>query len=323
MRIESCISDLHAADAKYHNDCITKFSAERNISSARSSAKIEERKQHGILALKHVIHILENETTKVWDSVEVHQLYCDKYDELASSVSTGERQDKRDRSNLLKELKSHFGEELVLLSRIGCSTLLCFQDHLVDILRGKANQNETDLKKLCEKISHEIQLKDSGSRDSYKLSELSEEEIITNCSDILLTIVSNIVSNGSRSKKAIFLTQAIQAAATNSYNCISLSLGIKLFHLTGSREVIDQLNSCGFVCSYDEIRRFRKSAAVHTSENEYSIKEFVEDGDGLVATWIDNFDLNIFSPNGMKQTHVMAVEILQNGGMCTWLCSFI
>ena len=60
VRIHGSMSDLHAADAQYHNDCYKKFISERNVAAARSSAKVEELRPTDV-AFDHVIQQLNED----------------------------------------------------------------------------------------------------------------------------------------------------------------------------------------------------------------------------------------------------------------------
>lgn len=132
------------------------------------------------------------------------------------------------------------------------------------------------------------------------------------CSETLLNLVSLLVSKGGITRKSLSLTQAIQALISKKFNQTTLGLALKLHHFSGSREIIDILHDSGFTSSYDEVRRFRKSAALLACNDNFQIQSLLNE-DGLVSTWCDNFDLNVFTPNGMRETHSMAVEFVQHG----------
>lgn len=86
---------------------------------------------------------------------------------------------------------------------------------------------------------------------------------------------------------------------------------MKLHYRFGSREVIDLLHANGYIASYDEVLRFRKSAAIMTGESEYAHRDLVNDS-GLISCWCDNFDLQVYTPNGCRETHAMAIEFVQH-----------
>ena len=113
------------------------------------------------------------------------------------------------------------------------------------------------------------------------------------------------------SKKSLALAQAIQALVSRRFNQTTLGLALQIYHRSGSKELVDILYATGFCCSYDEVKRFRKSAALHACESKLQLQTLLDE-DGLVSTWCDNFDLNIFTPNGMRETHSMAIEFVQS-----------
>ena len=62
--------------------------------------------------------------------------------------------------------------------------------------------------------------------------------------------------------------------------------------------------------SYDEVLRFRKSAAKYVGDNAATLHRMMgfTQTDGLVFGWYDNFDLLVSTPNGRRETHAMATE---------------
>ena len=74
------------------------------------------------------------------------------------------------------------------------------------------------------------------------------------------------------------------------------------------------LSEHGITCTYDEVQRFRKSAAnFATSNSAIFEKELGLTTDiGLLSGWCDNYDLWVSSPNGMTTTHAMVSEIIVN-----------
>ena len=59
----------------------------------------------------------------------------------------------------------------------------------------------------------------------------------------------------------------------------------------------------------DEVLRFRKSVAAHTA-SQTSVRQ-LPSSEVPASGWFDNYDLNIFTPNGKMETHAMAVDCTQ------------
>ena len=74
------------------------------------------------------------------------------------------------------------------------------------------------------------------------------------------------------------------------------------------------LNEHGIVTTYDEVRRFRKSAAKYISVNGGKVHEAIGlmRRVGPIFCWFDNFDLLVCTPNGRRETRVMAIEFQQH-----------
>lgn len=89
---------------------------------------------------------------------------------------------------------------------------------------------------------------------------------------------------------------------------------MKLHHKYGSRELIESLNDHGFVTKYDEVLRFRKSAAQFVTKDpaEYQNNLGLTTELGPIFSWADNYDLYVACPNGMKSTHAMVSEFTQH-----------
>ena len=129
-------------------------------------------------------------------------------------------------------------------------------------------------------------------------------------SDTLLTFVPRLVSGGETSQISLTLAQCIQQHINHSTNQTSLGLAVKLHHKFGSSNLVSTLHEHGSVSSYCEVLRFRKSAAKYVCENseEYHKVLGLERRNGPICSWCDNYDLVVFTPNGRRSTHAMAIE---------------
>lgn len=66
----------------------------------------------------------------------------------------------------------------------------------------------------------------------------------------------------------------------------------------------------GVTCSYDEVLRFKKSAAL-AATNDIQLSGIHEGEGGLIQSIVDNFDADISSQNGKMTTHSLAMLITQ------------
>ena len=81
---------------------------------------------------------------------------------------------------------------------------------------------------------------------------------------------------------------------TNTWNQTTLGLGVKLHHRFGSSDLIQILNEHGYIVSYDEVLKFRKSAAKFVSDNAASLHRMMglTKTVGLIFGWYDNFEIH-------------------------------
>ena len=87
------------------------------------------------------------------------------------------------------------------------------------------------------------------------------------------------------------------------------SLLIDLALLIREKKLIEHLYDYKVVCSYDEVKRFKASAAVENTKN--ITLNLINHTQGLVQAVVDNFDTTISSQNGKKQTHSLALLLTQ------------
>ena len=98
--------------------------------------------------------------------------------------------------------------------------------------------------------------------------------------------------------------------------CQPTDLQIAIGVLLGDHKMlIEELYKYNVSCSYDEVRRFKRSAAVQSSKENKQLAGLkdVSEG-GLVQIIIDNFDTVISSQNCRLECHCMAMLATQ------WKC---
>ena len=71
LRVEGALSDLHAADAQYHKDCMSTFHGARNLHFASKKTENEFEDE----AFTQVVNELTEDCSRIWNSVELHEQY--------------------------------------------------------------------------------------------------------------------------------------------------------------------------------------------------------------------------------------------------------
>ncbi len=148
FRANLAVSDLHAADARYHRDCLAKFFTNRP--SAESSTEACDS------ALEELLSQMSLDVTRIWNSAELYTLYS----ELGGTLIS--------RRFLIKSVCEHFHPNLLVLTSPGVASILVF--------RGKDDtENDCDaeaISKIAKKIKVECQsLKKDGLTYSTRINE--------------------------------------------------------------------------------------------------------------------------------------------------------
>ena len=70
--VQGAFSELHAADARYHEDCRSSFMAPRSVKSASG---IVEPSTVGYEALELTVSEIRSNPSRIWNSLELHNMY--------------------------------------------------------------------------------------------------------------------------------------------------------------------------------------------------------------------------------------------------------
>ncbi|MES9884700.1 MAG: hypothetical protein ABW185_27970 [Sedimenticola sp.] len=303
IRVQGAPYDLVAAEAQYHKDCFQLFTSERNMHAAQSKACPKPVDMGVNAQFESLVEIVNDDPSHIWTSVELHNRYNDLISQESGPVK------KLSRRELISELQTHFGDTIVKLDISGCASLVCFKAHLPDNLRlEKVDDTDLMIDNMTDVITTECRALPK-TRD-YDISQFRKAKTIENTSPTLLSLISVLVSNGQVTKASITIAQSIQAHITKTYNQTTLGLAVKLHHRFGSRELVSLLHESGITASYHEVLRFRTSAAIYTGSKPYALRGLKPNG-GELSSWIDNYDLNVFTPNGCRETHALVVEVTQ------------
>lgn len=291
------IMDLPAADAQYHSKCYNAFRKVPIDSSATASKPVDS-------CLASVIDHMSANKSVTWTVSELHDVYVANSGNLC-------------RKQMLANLCDYYGDAVIVLRVEGCQTIVGFRQYIGKSLKlvgqtGLFNDDDDDVNKVVRKVRAEVQ--NIPLPREYDLGSFTHERVIQDTSPTLLRLVSSLVSREETvTKPALTLAQCIQQHISKSWNQTTLGLAVKLHHKYGSSELVRNLNEHGLVVTYDEVLRFRKSAAKYASDDadKYLRVLGLERCIGPIHSWGDNFDLVVFTPNGCRTTHAMATQFVQ------------
>ena len=168
------------------------------------------------------------------------------------------------------------------------------EDHM-DIVVQKIVEESNEISKPCD----------------YDLGQFVVENSCKLTSPTLLSLVTKLISKGEVTRPSHIITQSIQSQITKTATPTTLGLAVQLHHRFGSKELVILLNEYGYIASYDEVMRFKTSAAKFVGEQELTARGLMKSSN-LISPWCDNYDLNVNTPGGNRETHCMAMEFTQN-----------
>ena len=294
IRVQGAISDLHAADARYHVQCKAKFMT--NMPGSKPKTKITDDDK----ALITVLTRMEDDKSHIWNSVELFDLY------------KGYGGSQLSKTKFLNHMSHHFGKDLLVFSSAGVASLLVFRSKASDAVTVIDEGDQSDLDSLdiaISKVSERIlqEINDIKSDRTHYDTHINFDKVLESVSDTFLELMKALSPKLDKSLPAILIGSMITSVLANTPTSLQVALGVLI---RDSKELINQMHSFGVTCSYNEILRFRKSAAMAATELTH-LSGISSAESGLVQVVADNFDTDISSPNGKLSTHSLAVLMTQ------------
>ena len=201
LRVQGAISDLHAADARYHEDCKSSFMAPRSVRAAASGTRPKET---GDAAFQCTVARMSNEPSRIWNTIDVYDEYQSHGGELLS------------KGKLLAQLTEHFGPDLLVLSGSGVASLLVFRSRASSALRLVARKDdgaEIELDKAAANIFQESKQL-ARERNAYQ-RRVCMDEALDAVSPTLLSLLSKISDKLNRTMPAALIGNIITSIVTN------------------------------------------------------------------------------------------------------------
>ncbi len=197
---------------------------------------------------------MNKDQSRIWTSVDLHQLY-DNY-----LAQTSVPLPPLSRCLLVSTINDHFGEAILEIQIQGCASLLCFRQYSPHKL-CKVQEEDDSLENVIRKIKQEV--KQLPKHKDYDLSQFIETNSVKLNSPTLLSLISSLVSNNNITKPSLTISQIIQSH-------ITVGLGVKVYNKDGSKESASLLHEHGLIVPYDEVIRFKTSAAKYIGEQDHT-----------------------------------------------------
>ena len=296
--IEGALSDLHAVEARYHRECMSLFFSNRNrkYEQSQSASATQLEIDSG---LKHLITVMSSDKSRIWNSLELFQEYQNNHGSIIA------------RRGLIGKLRAHFQDEFVVLSSPGYASIVAFHYNAAAALKMVKDDEDDDFGSNIGRLAKTI-VKDCKDilfdTSKYKL-DIDEHIAAEAGSSTLLTLLATLSPKLNKTLPALLIGNTVTSVLKNQAIALQVALG---FLLRDSKTIVNNMYDYRVTCSYDELLRFKTSAAVAASSDPS--KQGISDArQGLIQVVADNFDCDICSPNGKLSTHSLAMIVTQTG----------
>ena len=240
-----------------------------------------------------IIRSIKNEPERIWQSTELLKIYQEKG---GTETNT---------TRFIQRIEMQLHNEIYCFKSPGISTIIMHKEKagkMFNLVQTKEEDDDTELERVASRLKSEIK-EIPKLNDEYPVLDidcLSESTLPT-----LKNVLQLISPKFSENSKVISLISSIIATISSSKTSM-LQVALGLF--INEKKLIQHLYEYGITSSYDEVLRFKVSAA-YASRNQ---QHHLDSSNGLIQGITDNFDTNLCTPNGLKQTHSLATIIVQH-----------
>ena len=193
--------------------------------------------------------------------------------------------DKPRRRRLVESLTTRLGNDVLVLSATGVANIVVFRDKAQSLLKLVNDNDDSDInvsiKKLAGKIVKEIKTIDCD-KTQYT-TRLHRETIKDSVSDTLMRFLSKLSSKPNRTPQAYLFGKIVTNALINYPTPLHIALGVLMKNYKNLVSIMNE----GVSCSYDELLRLNKSAAVAAATLP-ALQGISDSDSGLFQVVVDN-----------------------------------
>ena len=151
---------------------------------------------------------------------------------------------------LVKSLTDRFGEDILVLSGNGVTSILVFKSKATGHLKIVSNDDDDNVditrRIVTSKTVKSKQLKHDQTKYNTRITL---QDCISASSHTLLSLMSTISSKLDSTLSAAMIGNIVTSAVTNKPTCLQISVGV----VVGEKSAIELLSDFGITGSYDEV----------------------------------------------------------------------
>ena len=209
---------------------------------------------------------------------------------------------------LINKIEEVFGKDLIKFSSPGLASFFVFQSHAAMIMKVH-KQEEDEVEDLVSRVAKKIVVETKllkNTKSSYA-TNISLDDALNSGSPTLLNLLSKLSPKLQNTLPSALIGSIVNDIINSQSTDLQVSLGVLI---RDSKALIKRLHEFHVTCSYNEVLRFKKSAAV-ASQDDITLTAISDKSDGMVQVVVDNFDADISSQNGKLSTHSLAMIVTQ------------
>jgi hypothetical protein len=312
------VKDLPAADAVYHNVCSTNFrngkqipqcfsNLENDNDSSAKKPKLGRPKDSEKAAA--FLSVVDNLEANDEEQTTVNDLISKMAQKLGPDCEAYSFK------HMKQMLQEHFGDNIIITEINGIDNVVTFRHKAASILTNffqQSRQLDCELEKqrvveaAASLIKSDIKSMNQLKKEFYPsaLQLSSTENILSYLPNSLRHFLDALFVGEDKDLKIGSIGQAMMQATRPRVllTPLQLGLGVQMHHHFASRFLLDTLYQHGFCCSYTEVQRYERSAAVSTG---IDIPGYVP---GHFMQYVaDNVDHNIRTLDGSGTFHGMGI----------------
>ncbi len=218
--MQGAVSDLHAAEARYHNNCRKNFKTKQVYSHASTSTDS---------AFDKLVEDITSNKSNIWTFSDVHESYL---------LHGG----KGCRKAILANLQKHFTDNLIVFSAPGLSSLLVFRDTDPSVFKVLDDNDDDGMiqnisKAILKECKHLVHNKDECT------IRVDKQTGIDFVSATLMSLLESLSDDSRFKLPSITIGNIITSAVTNQPTPFQVGLGITL----GKKSLIQQFHDLGII----------------------------------------------------------------------------
>ena len=144
-RINYKMSDLHAADCIYHRSCCVNFRTGKQMPTKYAPEGGNPKKRKAGRATNDEQIIAFQKTCKYFEENDEEQLKLSELVEIMQSYLRDSEMSAYGRKHMQRKLVDHYGDEIIIASGDGKSTLITLRKSVDSILRKFYDEPKTDI----------------------------------------------------------------------------------------------------------------------------------------------------------------------------------